>query len=152
MTSFNKIFKKYEKKARCHRLHMFARDKRGISLYLSVLVLAAVLAIGFGITSLLLGQLKTSRDIQKLMSVIYASDAGVERTLYKIRQNGDFTTCSTLGPPAECEIPTTLLQNQASYKVIVLDPGVGWCDLSKIKCIRSIGTLEDTNRAFEVTF
>ncbi|OGZ62915.1 MAG: hypothetical protein A3H51_00500 [Candidatus Spechtbacteria bacterium RIFCSPLOWO2_02_FULL_38_8] len=135
-----------------HVIKLKLKNQSGVSLYLSVLVLAAVLAIGFGIASLLLGQLKTSRDIQKLMSVIYASDAGVERTLYKIRQNGDFTTCSTLGPPAECEIPTTLLQNQASYKVIVLDPGVGWCDLSKIKCIRSIGTLEDTNRAFEVTF
>lgn len=128
------------------------KEQQGISLYLSILVLTAVLAIGFGITSLLLGQLKTSRDIQKLMSVIYASDAGVERTLYKIRQNGDFSTCSTLGPPAECEIPVTALQNQATYKVIILDPGVDWCDISRMKCIRSIGTLEGTNRAFEVTF
>ena len=102
---------------------------------------------------MLLGQLNIARDVGKFIPAIYAADAGIERTLYKIRKNGDFVLCTTTGPPADCEIQTTTMQNGASYRVIILDPSFEWCDGAvQNKCVRSIGNLGDTNRALEITF
>jgi len=125
----------------------------GIALYLSIVALTAIFAISFGLVSLLLGQLNIARDVGRFIPAIYAADSGIERTLYKIRKNGDFVLCETTGPPADCEIQNTTMQNQASYNVIILDSSFEWCDAAVAnKCARSIGNFRNTNRAFEGTF
>ena len=125
----------------------------GVALYLSIVALAAIFAISFGLVSLLLGQLNIARDVGRFIPAIYAADAGIERTLYKIRKKGDFALCTTTGPPADCEIQTTTMQNDASYRVIVLDSSSGWCDAAVANnCVRSIGNFRNTNRAWEGTF
>ena len=127
------------------------KAKDGVALYLSILVLSAIFSIGFGITSLLLGQLKISRDVGKFIPAIYAADSGIERALYKIRANGDFASCTTSGPPAECEITVTTMDNGATYEVVVLDFSFEWCSAAN-KCIHSIGRLNEANRALEANF
>lgn len=129
------------------------RTNDGIALYLSIVALAAIFAISFGLISLLLGQLNIARDVGRFIPAIYAADSGIERTLYKIRKDGDFESCTTTGPPADCEIQNTTMQNQASYRVIILDSSFEWCDAEVVnKCVRSIGNFRNTNRALEGTF
>lgn len=141
------------KKIRIYLSNVLAGGEQGISLYLSIVTLAAIFAISFGLVSLLLGQLNIARDVGRFIPAIYATDAGIERALYKIRKNGDFDICTTTDPPTACEIQTTTMQNDASYRVIILDPSFEWCDGAiQNKCIRSIGNFRNTNRVWEVTF
>ena len=129
------------------------RERDGVSLYLSILVLSAIFSLGFGLVGLLMGQLNIARDISRYVPAIYAADSGIERTLYKIRQGGAYETCSTTGPPADCDIPLTSIANNATYEVVILDSGVEWCDGAVTnKCVRAIGNLGETNRALEATF
>lgn len=133
-------------------LKQLIANKQGSSLYLSIIVMTAILAIGLGVASLLLGQLQIARDLQRYVPAIYAADSGTERALYILRKDGTdpFGTCANVG---DCEIQTVTMSNNATYTVLVVDPDVTtWCPTEAEKCMRSIGNVGDTNRAFEVIF
>lgn len=121
----------------------------GISLFLTIAILSSVFAIGLGVVGLLITEIKITRDIMNFIPAIYAADSGTERALYKIRKAGEFGfgTC-TLSD--SCIINGTV-SNGAVYTVSIVDNGVGTC-IATTQCIKSIGSLQDTNRAFEVTY
>lgn len=125
------------------------REQKGVALYISIMILSAIMAIGLGISSLLMGEIEIARDINRFVPAIYAADSGIERALYKLRKGGDFVSCPNT---SSCVINSTVLSNGASYRVIVLDSGAQWCPVGSSVCIRGLGTLENTNRGFEVTF
>ena len=128
----------------------FFKNQEGISLYLSIIILTAVFGIGFGISGILFNEIKIARDISQFTQAIYAADAGTERALYTVRKTSNFDTCR--GVQASCEFLDIQLDNDASYSVIVMDGGFQWCDVSFGKCIRSLGSMGNTNRALEVRF
>jgi len=124
------------------------KEQKGVSLFISIMVLSAIMAIGFGLSSLLIGEIEISRDINNFVPAIYAADSGIERVLYKLRKNGDFISCPDTGA---CTI-SGAMSNGAGYTAIVLDSGVSWCPVASAICIRGLGNLADTHRGFEVTF
>lgn len=112
------------------------------------------MAIGLGLTTLILGQLGITRDIGNSVIDIYAADAGIERALYRLRKAGGLDPCLT---SSDCVITTSDANvepflNRAQYNVTVLDGTIEWCDPGRFKCFRSIGSLDDTSRAFELSF
>jgi len=109
---------------------------KGASLFLAMLILAAVLAIAFGISSLLLREVKLSKDVVSSLRAYYAAEAGIERKLYEIRKNNDF---SDITFPCSVE-----LSNGSSYGV---DVTIG--DPIKVK---AYGCYKNTRRAVEVSF
>ena len=126
------------------------KEQKGVSLFISIMVLSAIMAIGFGLSSLLIGEIEISRDINNFVPAIYAADSGIERVLYKLRKNDDFTSCPNTGA---CVVISTIpLGNGATYSAVVLDSGVSWCPVASAICIRGLGNLADTHRGFEVTF
>ncbi len=126
------------------------KEQKGVSLYISILILSAMMAIGLGLSSLLIGEIEIARDINRFVPAIYAADSGIERALYKLRKGGGFVSCPNT---SSCVVNSTAMSNGASYSVIVLDSGAQWCPVTvNAVCIRGLGTLEDTNRGFEVTF
>lgn len=131
------------------------KDSSGVVIYFAVFILAAVSAIAFAIFSLFINEFELSRDAGRFIPAIYAADSGFERSLYKLRQSGDFIFCPTV---ASCTIGSSVSpiaqNNSTTYYSIVVDPGgAPWCPIATpYYCIRSFGSLQDTNRAIEIDF
>ncbi len=109
------------------------KSQNGISLYLSLMVVAILLAIAFGLSSILLGQLKTIKEMGNSVVAFYAADAGIEAVLVN-RSN-------------PVDIVQTSLGNDATYQVVVTTGG----DCPHY-CIKSIGSYLGTRRAIEITY
>ena len=58
-------------------------DNKGSSLYFAVAIIAIVLGIVLGTTSILVLQIRTVRNMGNSVVAIYAADTGVERILKK---------------------------------------------------------------------
>jgi hypothetical protein len=56
-------------------------SQKGVAVYIALVVMAALLAIGIGISSLVVRQAKTFQDIGDSVFAFYAADAGIERLL-----------------------------------------------------------------------
>ena len=73
--------------------------QKGVSLYLTVIILAILLAISLGISTILLGQMKIIGEIGKSVVAFYAADTGIEKMLYNDNQCRQY--CPPPCPP-EC--------------------------------------------------
>ena len=56
-------------------------DQRGVSLYIAIVITVIILAIVSGVTTILLGQLRTARGIEHSVIAFYAAEAGIEKVL-----------------------------------------------------------------------
>ncbi|MBU0476700.1 hypothetical protein KKB68_01665 [Patescibacteria group bacterium] len=109
------------------------QNNRGISIYITLLIMALLLAMGLGMSAILLGQIKIIRGMGNSVIAFYAADTGVEWALYNIRKeegNGNVSES---------------WDTDYGYSVTT-NP----CDL-KI-CIKSLGTFKETKRAIEVKY
>jgi hypothetical protein len=145
------MFKNFKKLlTTCHSL---LTNERGAALFLSVIVLSTVLAIGLGVSTLLWHEIRGAREIDRFVPVIYGADAGVEKALWHIRRDpaNPFATCPNIGA---CSVASTVMTNNVTYRAIILDGGtVDFCSSAALsKCIRAIGSLSNTNRAMEVNW
>jgi hypothetical protein len=70
--------------------------EKGVSLYLTILILVILLAISLGISTILSGQLKMIGGIGKSVVAFYAADTGIEEILYNDNQCRKF--CPPLCP------------------------------------------------------
>lgn len=94
---------------------MFKNNERGVTLYMALLILSAVMAMSAAVISLMIGEFKISGDVQKSMMAIYAADSGLEISLYKTRKEaqGDIAglDCGVWGLPlpalSSCNISIT---------------------------------------------
>ena len=111
--------------------------ENGIALYLSVVIMAMILSIALGISTIFSGQLNVLRNMGYSVIAFYAADAGIEKIL---------TVRST-----PVNIPATLLSNGAAYEVSVRSAGIGGCTAANY-CIKSIGSYKETNRAIEINY
>lgn len=117
---------------------------KGVSLLYAVLLMSILLAIGFGVSGILLPQIKMLGDIGYSVVAFYAADAGIEKILM---ERG--------GEPSD--IPETDLDHGASYKVFVEAGGEGDCPSEKDGrtihfCIKSVGAYGDVKRAIEINY
>ena len=109
----------------------------GVSLYLSVIVMAVLLSIALGMSTIFVTQAKTAREMGYSVIAFYAADAGIEAVL--------------LNRANPLSIPQTLLSNDATYEVTVFSAGVGDC-LADNYCIKSLGSYKEINRAIEISY
>lgn len=65
--------------------------KKGIALYLTLIILGLLLAMGMGLGSIILTQTKMSKEINFFLNAFYAADAGAEAGLYKIFKEHYYT-------------------------------------------------------------
>ena len=70
--------------------------QKGVSLYLSIMVLSIILAIVLGLATILVGQIKMIRGIGDSVIAFYYADTGIEMALKEIQrwENGE----SSLNP------------------------------------------------------
>lgn len=115
----------------------------GISLYLSVIILAVILAIVLGLSAILFGQIKMVREMGYSVVAFYAADTGIERELFE----GNSPPSSSFG---YLDLNNNGIKDgdDASYDISVIATGSD-CD-APVYCIRSKGTYKGTQRAIEV--
>ncbi|MFH1180981.1 MAG: pilus assembly PilX N-terminal domain-containing protein [bacterium] len=102
---------------------------KGSSLFLALMIMSLLLAVVLGVNAILMGQLKSIKNIGESVAAFYAADAGIEEIL--INQS---SSCSEASP--------CLLENGASYYLNILAPGR----------IQSVGQFSNTKRALEINF
>ncbi|MFH2013489.1 MAG: hypothetical protein ABIJ17_00795, partial [Patescibacteria group bacterium] len=59
--------------------------KKASSLLLTILIMAALLAIAIGVSKLTLGEIKLIQDVPKSLFAYYAAEAGAEWATYQYR-------------------------------------------------------------------
>ena len=114
---------------------MKINNQKGVSLLLTILIMAALLAIAIGVTRLSLGEIKLIRDIPNSLIAYYAADSGIERALYEERVSEDAVD------QADCSVS---LDNGSSYGLEILR--------GTLITIKSTGCYKDIRRAIEVSF
>ncbi|MBI2577607.1 MAG: hypothetical protein HYV77_02050 [Candidatus Wildermuthbacteria bacterium] len=117
-------------------------SEKGVSLILVLMVLAVLIAIGAGISRVLIGRLQIQQEVEKSVVALYAADTGVEAVL--VNRNNPVN------------ILETLLSNGASYTVTVTEGDLlGGGDLNcvgKYYCITSLGKYKGVQRAIEIRY
>jgi len=110
-----------------------ASSNKGVSILLTVLIMSVILAIGLGLSIILIQQTKMMVGIGNSVVAFYAADSGIEKSLYDILKKGGTGNVS---------------ENWGlnyGYQVTVTPCG------SK-SCVKSIGTYQETKRAIEVEY
>jgi hypothetical protein len=108
----------------------FKNGEKGVSLLLSILVSAILLAIALGIATILVGQVRVLRGMENSVQAFFAADTGIERALY---EGGSVSG---------------VLPNGATYTVQLLLPGPECTAFSY--CLRAVGIFRDARRAIEI--
>ena len=110
------------------------KDNRGTVLFMTLLILTSMLTVVLGAANLVMSGIKMSGAQERSTVAYFAAEAGAERILWEIRQNGfDLTGCnindyidfsvtptvcvdsSTCGVSSICEYS---LSNNALYSVV----------------------------------
>jgi len=124
------------------------QKQKGISVLYVVFIASILLAIGLGISAILIQQIKMMREIGYSVVAFYAADSGIERVLVD-RQNPNlglhYYSCYSLSSPP-CS-----LDNGSTYQVFVTSGGTSDCPDADY-CIKSIGAYMGTKRAIEISY
>lgn len=126
---------------------------RGSSLFFAVLIMSILLAVGLGMSTLLLTQMRMIRGMGDSVVAFYAADTGIEKALFELYKTGILPPCSGLcsNPPTS---PCVGNVGEASYCVEGYSAGEPKClkPPNQYFCIKSIGTYKGTRRAIEVSY
>ncbi len=122
---------------------MKKNNSKGSSLLITLLVIAAILGIAFGVSKLSLGETKISRDISKSLIAYYAADSGVECQMYNDRLLNE-TVCGNGGNVY------LNAENTIFYKIIA--SGTYLNGNTGPRIIQSNGTYQDVRRAVELKY
>jgi len=118
-------------------------NQRGSSLLITLLVIAALLGIVFGVSKLSLGETRISRDISKSLIAYYAADSGVECQMYNDRLLSE----AVCGGGANVYLNA---EHTIFYKIIV--SGTYLNGNTGPRTIKSNGTYQDVRRAVELEY
>jgi hypothetical protein len=116
--------------------------QKGITLYLTIVILAIILSIVLGLSSIVVNQIKITSGMGNSVISFYAAETGAERVLQVIYSGGT-PSASYLSRAGE------FFSNDVSYEVDVLISGASGCAASNY-CIRSSGSFKGTKRAVEL--
>ena len=119
--------------------------EKGVSLYLTLLLLSLVLGIALAGSSLLIGQLGRLKSSGNSVLAFYAADAGIERALYIDNKNcalslsvAERIACVQAGINGLTNQDKTL-SNGATFALEIAAGGAGFCPAGKNYCVKSKG-------------
>jgi len=116
------------------------KQKKGIILYLTILILGLLFAIGIGLSLIVFTQIKMTREIGYSVNALCAADSGVEIALYGLYQEGWSLGTSTSG-----------LVDNASYTVEIFASS-SCATGTQYYCIKSQGEFKDIFRNVEAAY
>lgn len=113
---------------------------RGISIYLAVFILIALMSIVLSLSTMSFTQIKIMRDIGYSVIAFHAADSGTEYVL-NLSRNASTSESPYFGS----------LDNNATWTASVFNPGSGNCAVADNFCIDSQGGFQSTQRAIQIT-
>lgn len=114
--------------------------QKGVSLYLALMIIAILLSIILGLSTILISQIRVIKGMGDSVTAFCAAETGIERVLYEAK----------LGENIIEQQPYQDSFNNASYIVNVYDHNNPECADADYYCIKSVGTYLGTKRAIEV--
>jgi hypothetical protein len=108
--------------------------QKGVALYISLIIMAILLAIGLGITIIIIGETKIMRNIGDSVIAFQAADTGIENALYNMRH---------LDPPDNTSNIGLTAMGDSSYFVEYI-PG------PSLESWRSVGDYKGEERAIQI--
>lgn len=141
-------------------------SEKGVAIYLSLMVMMILLAIGLGVSTIIISQINTTRGMGDSVVAFYAADTGIEKTIfydnkvipptgnrglcYICGSCADCLYCSTNGTDCDplncidCTISYYTNFNEKRYNVEATVSG-------GVTTIKSKGIYKETQRAVEIT-
>ena len=110
-------------------------SQKGVSLYITFLVMTTLLSIALSMSTFLVSEIKIMREMGKSVTAYYAAETGIERELYEDNVVGTNYSGSI---------------GNASYSVSVVAQGTEGC-LSANYCIKSVGHYKGVKRAIMIS-
>jgi hypothetical protein len=123
--------------------------QRGETLYFALVILAILLAIGFGLSTIIISRMKMIREMGDSVISLHAADTGIERAMYALYKEG-------ISLPFNFSGYLDLNQNgfqdpkEPTYQVNGLSPGSN-CSATSF-CLKSVGVYQETKRAIEASY
>jgi hypothetical protein len=109
-------------------------QERGVTLYLTIVLLSTFIVTAAFLTGIIISQIKIAYTTADSQKAFFAADSGVEQLLFNIRHEGKFD-----------DINGTL-NNGATYSAQVTITG------PNSATIRSVGTFQKTQRAIQANY
>jgi len=72
-------------KKTCFKFQLSDNREKGISLYLTMILLSLLMAMILGVTSIIVGGAKITKGLGDSVRAFHAADTGAEQALYRIR-------------------------------------------------------------------
>ncbi|MDP4007154.1 MAG: hypothetical protein Q8P55_00965 [bacterium] len=135
-------------------------SETGVSLYISFMIMTALLGIAFGVSTLLFSQLGILRGMGYSVFAFYATEAGLERALYidntvclEVEVGVSHAPC-LVTEFASIPLEDLVLSNGASYQLKAESPGELGCTDEDPPgynfCVKATGIYENARRAVRV--
>lgn len=132
------------------------KSQKGVSLYLTILIMSVLLGVGLGISTLLIRQIRMIKGVGDSVVAFYAADSGIEKAMYALYKGGYSGPPDPYGP-GDINFSENLDISDPSYTYTVQgyspssDPD-SKCpsSLNDYYCIQSVGTYKEVRRAIEV--
>ena len=129
-------------------------NQKGVVLYLAIVIMAVLLAIGLGLSSILIGQIRTFRGLGDSVVAIYAADTGIEKALYEENKGTPIPIGGSLScPPCYIDLNGDGRQDTTdpTYTVQAVGPNFGTCPATATKCFNSTGIYKGVRRKIEAS-
>ncbi len=123
----------------------FNQLSKGSTIYFALMITIIILAIGLGLTAIIINQMKLARGTGDSVIALYAADTGIEQILFELSDD------VFIDP--ECNPCSDTLINGASYEVTAVRGNVSETDDCPEKanwCITSQGVYKNVKRAIMV--
>ena len=144
---------------------MIHNSQKGISLLFIVLITSLILAIGLGISTLLIQEMKMMGEIGYSVTAFYAADNGIEAALYDLYQ-------SEAPIPVHSDVFDNVVLDDAHYNTEAkcCNPELEKCSLETPDdcplgienigsncdalnyCLKSLGSYQKVKRAIEINY
>lgn len=124
--------------------------RRGVSIFLAMMMLTLIFSLALGLNTLLVSQVKTMRDSGNSVIAFYAADSGIEWASWQ--WNLDLLNednYSGLDYPGYLDLNNNGILDaaaDATYDVTAVGPGEGLCPSEANFCAKSIGNYKGTRR------
>ncbi|MBI4101529.1 MAG: hypothetical protein HY443_01015 [Candidatus Nealsonbacteria bacterium] len=112
-------------------------SERGVTVYLSLMIMSILLTLALGISAISFGQAQTFKEMGNSVFSFYAAEAGIERTLFELSRGAEVGTQFSAN-----------FENGASYVADIIPPG-GNCSALNL-CVKSVGSYKTTKRAIQI--
>ncbi len=138
------------------------KHQKGISLLFVVLITSLVLAIGLGISTIIIQEIKMTSQMGYSVTAFYAADSGIEAALYDLYQS-DLPIPEHSNIIDETDLGASYIHYQtqayccySEYELCSVDCPEGFesdtgCE-TRNYCLKSLGSYRNVERAIEIKY